>query len=107
MAASETAGVDDTSIVGVPSRDQDPYNPNISQIQEENSISELPQIVTHDESDEPTYNPTDPTTTPATNRESELNTSALETLISSPTAAAAQRTASRALSSTSRNTQEG
>lgn len=107
MAASENAGVDDTYIVGVPSRDQDPYNPNISQIQEENSISELPQIVTHDESDEPTYNPTDPTTTPATNRESELNTSALETLISSPTAAAAQRTASRALSSTSRNTQEG
>ncbi|KAI7970612.1 hypothetical protein EIK77_004638 [Talaromyces pinophilus] len=109
MAATQNAGADDTYLVGVPSRDheEDSYNPDISRIQEENSISELPRIVTHDESEELAYNPADPTTTPATNRESELNTSALETLTSSPTAAAAQRTVSRALSNTSRNTQEG
>lgn len=111
MAATENAGVDDTYLVGVPMQNRDheddSYNPDISRIQEENSISELPRIVTHDESDEPAYNPADPTTTPATNRESELNTSALETLTSSPTAAAAQRTVSRALSNTSRHTQEG
>jgi hypothetical protein len=109
MAATENAGVDDTYLVGVPSRDheEDSYNPEVSRVQEENSISELPRIVTHDESEEPAYNPADPTTTPATNRESELNTSALETLTSSPTAAAAHRTVSRALSNTSRNTQDG
>lgn len=109
IAAAQNAGVDDTYLVGVPSRDHggDSYNPDISRIEEESSISELPRIVTDNESDEPAYNPADPTTTPATNRESELNTSALETLASSPTAAAAQRTVSRALSNTSRTTQEG
>uniref|UniRef100_A0A093UNP3 Anucleate primary sterigmata protein B n=1 Tax=Talaromyces marneffei PM1 TaxID=1077442 RepID=A0A093UNP3_TALMA len=109
MAATQNAGVDDTYLVGVPTQNRDreeaSYNPDISRIQEENSFSELPRIVTHDE-DEPAYNPADPTTTPATNRESVLNTSALESLASSPTAAAAQRTVSRSLP-TSRNTQEG
>ncbi|EED14131.1 anucleate primary sterigmata (ApsB), putative [Talaromyces stipitatus ATCC 10500] len=110
MARTENLGADDTYLVGVPMENREheeevSYNPDMSRIQEESSITELPRIVTHDETGEQIYH-VDPTTTPATDRESELNTSALETLNSSPTAAAAERTISRALSNVSRNAQD-
>jgi Centrosomin N-terminal motif 1 len=100
--ADDHAGVDDTYLVGVTdqNRQEDTYYPEISQIQQGNSIGELPRIVTEDET---TGQHRDITTTPATNRESDINTSALESLNSSPTAAAAQR----AFSNTSNNIQEG
>lgn len=103
-------GADDTYLVGVADRSihADASNPEISHIQEDSSIGGLPRIVTEDEdATEKHHVPEDFTTTPATNRESDLNASALETLPSSPTAAAAQRTVSRTFSSTSQGTEAG
>lgn len=107
MAPTESRGVDDTYLVGVPGsstghesdkQQQQQHDSNISQMQEDNSNVELPRIVTQDETSEHGYNLADPTTTPGTNRESELNTSALDTMQSSPSAAAAHRTTSRTTS---------
>ncbi|OKL63459.1 hypothetical protein UA08_02076 [Talaromyces atroroseus] len=101
-ADDHDGGADDTYLVGVtdPNGQEGAYDPDISQIQEESSVLELPRIVTEEVTEDQHR---DPTTTPASNRELDVNTSALGTLNSSPTAAAVER----ALSNPSKNMQEG
>lgn len=99
------AGADDTYLVGVSDQkgEEDSIHADGTELDARGTVANTPEITIEGEHGKETLH--DPEATPAAhNDQDEGNTSALETLASSPTAAAAARTVSRVLSTASRGT---